>query len=127
MRTFVSIIDEGGFASAARALDVAPAAVTRLLSDLEAHLGTRLIHRSTRRLALTDIGAQYLDRARAILANVSSAEGLASRLMRRDRLLSASTPSPLCTSGGWHRRERVASLAERFDNDLFWLTHKRCW
>lgn len=78
MRTFVSIIDEGGFASAARALDVAPAAVTRLLSDLEAHLGTRLIHRSTRRLALTDIGEQYLDRARAILADVSSAEDLVS-------------------------------------------------
>lgn len=78
MRTFVSIIDEGGFASAARALDVAPAAVTRLLSELEVHLGTRLIHRSTRRLALTDIGAQYLDRARAILAEVSSAEDLVS-------------------------------------------------
>lgn len=78
MRTFVNIIDEGGFASASRALDVAPAAVTRLLSDLEAHLGTRLIHRSTRRLALTDIGAQYLDRARAILADVSSAEDLVS-------------------------------------------------
>ncbi|KQP06228.1 hypothetical protein ASF45_09095 [Pseudorhodoferax sp. Leaf265] len=78
MRTFVRIIDEGGFASAARAMDVAPAAVTRALSDLEMHLGTRLIHRTTRRLALTEIGEQYLDRTRAILAEVASAEDLVS-------------------------------------------------
>lgn len=78
LRTFVRIIDEGGFASAARAMDVAPANVTRSLSELEAHLGTRLIHRTTRRIALTEIGEQYLDRARAILADVSLAEDLVS-------------------------------------------------
>jgi DNA-binding transcriptional LysR family regulator len=78
IRTFVRIIDEGGFASAARAMDVAPAAVTRTLSDLETYLGTRLIDRTKHRLALTDIGEQYLDRTRAILAEVSSAEDLVS-------------------------------------------------
>ena len=78
MRTFVRIIDEESFASAARAMDAAPAAVTRMVSELEAHLGTRLINRTTRRLALTEIGEQYLDRARAILAEVESAEALVS-------------------------------------------------
>ncbi len=78
MRTFVRIIEEGGFASAARALNVAPAVVTRALADLETHLGSRLIHRTTRRLALTDIGAQYLERIRAILSDLASAEDLVS-------------------------------------------------
>jgi DNA-binding transcriptional LysR family regulator len=78
MRTFVRIIEEGGFASAARALNVAPAVVTRALAELETHLGTRLIHRTTRRLALTEIGEQYLERTRTILADLASAEDLVS-------------------------------------------------
>ena len=42
MRTFIRIVDEGGFAAAARKLDQAPAVVTRVLAELEAHLGARL-------------------------------------------------------------------------------------
>jgi DNA-binding transcriptional LysR family regulator len=44
MRVFVRVIDEGGFSAAARALDMSPAGVTRLVADLETHLGTRLLH-----------------------------------------------------------------------------------
>eukprot|EP01031_Cornospumella_fuschlensis_P005262 gene5262-6558_t len=43
MRVFQKVIDEGGFAAAARGLDMSPAGVTRLVTDLEQHLGTRLI------------------------------------------------------------------------------------
>ena len=68
MAAFVRVIDEGSFAKAARALDIAPPVVTRLVADLEESLGTRLIHRTTRRLALTPVGAQYLERVRQILA-----------------------------------------------------------
>ncbi len=50
MRVFQKVIDEGGFAAAARALDLSPAVVTRLVADLEDHLGTRLLHRTTRRV-----------------------------------------------------------------------------
>jgi DNA-binding transcriptional LysR family regulator len=78
MRVFVKVVDEGSFVSAARAFDVAPAAVTRLVADLEAHLGVRLLNRSTRRLALTAVGEQYLGRTRAILADIEEAEALAS-------------------------------------------------
>ena len=45
MRVFQRVIDEGGFAAAARALDMSPAGVTRLVTDLEQHLGTRLMQR----------------------------------------------------------------------------------
>jgi DNA-binding transcriptional LysR family regulator len=78
MRFFVRVIDEGSFAGAARAMDTAPAVVTRAVADLEEHLGTRLINRTTRRLALTEIGERYLERARAILADIDDAAALAS-------------------------------------------------
>ncbi|HEY9106736.1 MAG TPA: LysR substrate-binding domain-containing protein [Roseateles sp.] len=77
IKVFVRVIDEGSFAAAARALDLAPAVVTRLVAELEEHLGTRLLNRTTRRLALTEIGEAYLERARRILADVDEATALA--------------------------------------------------
>lgn len=77
IKVFVRVIDEGSFAAAARALDLAPAVVTRLVAELEEHLGTRLLNRTTRRLALTEIGEAYLERARRILADVDEAAALA--------------------------------------------------
>ncbi len=77
IKVFVRVIDEGSFAAAARALDLAPAVVTRLVAELEDHLGTRLLNRTTRRLALTEIGDAYLERARRILADVEEAAALA--------------------------------------------------
>jgi DNA-binding transcriptional LysR family regulator len=77
IKVFVRVIDEGSFAAAARALDLAPAVVTRLIAELEDHLGTRLLNRTTRRLALTEIGEAYLERARRILADVDEAAALA--------------------------------------------------
>jgi DNA-binding transcriptional LysR family regulator len=77
MRVFSQVITEGSFAGAARVLDLAPAVVTRTVADLEAHLGARLLNRTTRKLALTDTGAAYLDRARSILLDVEEADGLA--------------------------------------------------
>jgi DNA-binding transcriptional LysR family regulator len=70
MRVFARVIDEGSFAGAARALDLAPAVVTRLIAELEEHLGARLIQRTTRSLALSSVGERYLERVRHILADV---------------------------------------------------------
>jgi DNA-binding transcriptional LysR family regulator len=78
MRVFCRVIDAGSFASAAREMNLSPAVVTRLVADLEEHLGARLINRTTRRLALTDIGEAYLERTRQILTEVEEAEALAS-------------------------------------------------
>jgi DNA-binding transcriptional LysR family regulator len=78
MRVFTKVIDAGSFAGAARELNLSPAVVTRLVADLEEHLGTRLINRTTRSLALTETGGAYLDRVRQILTEVDEAEAFAS-------------------------------------------------
>ncbi len=77
MRVFERVVDEGGFAAAARALDMSPPVVTRLVADLEEHLGARLLQRSTRRLSLTEAGQQYLNRVRNILQDINEADAVA--------------------------------------------------
>ena len=77
MRVFSRVIEQGSFAGAARDLNLSPAVVTRLVADLEEHLGARLINRTTRRLSLTDTGENYLERVRHILTEVEEAEALA--------------------------------------------------
>ena len=74
MRVFQKVVSEGGFAAAARALDMSPTGVTRLVTDLEQHLGTRLMQRTTRKLALTDAGSAYLLRTQNILSEIDDAE-----------------------------------------------------
>lgn len=74
MRVFQRVVDEGGFAAAARRLELAPAVVTRLVADLEQHLGARLLQRTTRRVSLTPAGEEYLARVRAILADIEEAD-----------------------------------------------------
>ena len=77
MRVFQQVIDAGGFAAAARALDISPASATRLVTDLEQHLGARLIHRTTRKLSLTEAGTAYLLRVRNIMHEIEDAEASA--------------------------------------------------
>lgn len=74
MRVFQHVVDDGGFAAAARVLDLSPAAVTRLFGDLEQHLGARLMQRTTRKLTLTDAGTAYLQRVRGILQEIDDAD-----------------------------------------------------
>lgn len=76
MRVFQQVVEEGGFAAAARKLDLAPAVVTRLVSDLEQHLGVRLLQRTTRRLSLSQAGETYLERLRGILAEIDEADAV---------------------------------------------------
>lgn len=78
MRVFERVADEGGFAAAARAMDISPPVVTRLIAELEAYLGTRLFQRTTRRVSLTEAGEAYLVRVRQILQDVDEADTLAS-------------------------------------------------
>ena len=77
MRVFERVVGEGGFAAAARALDMSAPVVTRLVADLEDHLGTRLLQRSTRRLSLTEAGQHYLSRVRNILQDIEEADAVA--------------------------------------------------
>jgi DNA-binding transcriptional LysR family regulator len=77
MRVFVRVIDEGGFAKAARSLDMAPPVVTRMVAELENHLGARLLNRTTRSISLTEVGERYLEKVRGILIEVEDSEALA--------------------------------------------------
>jgi DNA-binding transcriptional LysR family regulator len=74
MQAFVTVADLRGFAPAARKLGLSPSAVTRMIAALEDRLGARLLQRTTRQVALTDVGARYLERIRRILADVEEAE-----------------------------------------------------
>jgi DNA-binding transcriptional LysR family regulator len=75
---FVEVVRKNGFARAAEALDTSPANVTRYVSDLEAHLGTRLLNRSSRKLSLTESGEALYERARTILDDVAEAAAVSS-------------------------------------------------
>jgi DNA-binding transcriptional LysR family regulator len=77
MQAFVAVADLKGFAPAARKLGLSPSGVTRLIAALEERLGAQLLQRTTRQVALTDVGTRYLERARRILADVEEAEGAA--------------------------------------------------
>lgn len=74
IKTFVQIADDGSLTAAAATLGMSLAAVVRSLAALEAELGARLFQRTTRRLALTQEGMQYLARSRDILAAVTEAD-----------------------------------------------------
>lgn len=74
MSVFAAVVERGSFTAAADALDVSKTAASRLVMDLEAHLGTALLTRTTRRISLTDAGAAYLERVKAILDQVDEAE-----------------------------------------------------
>lgn len=78
MSVFAAIVDGGSLSAAGRRLNVPLATVSRKLADLEAHLKSRLITRSTRKLVLTDAGRDYLAACRQILEQVDEAERAAS-------------------------------------------------
>lgn len=74
MRMFVQVVENGSFTGAARKMNATTTAVSRAVAELEMHLRTRLLHRTTRRIALTTAGTRYLRRCERILADVEEAE-----------------------------------------------------
>ena len=88
IRVFIRVVDTGSFTAAAQAMNLSTAQVSRLVSDLENHLQARLLQRTTRRLRLTEVGAQYLERCRQILSEMedASAEASGAHIMPKGRL-----------------------------------------
>ncbi len=78
MNILVSVVETGSFTAAGKRLGVPLATVSRKLAELESHLGTRLLARSTRRLDLTEAGADYVASCKRILEDISDAERKAS-------------------------------------------------
>ncbi|QYF94107.1 LysR family transcriptional regulator [Massilia sp. PAMC28688] len=83
MRVFAKVVEHGSFARAAQVLDMSNTVVTRNIADLEAHLGTRLLNRTTRKLSLTETGHNYLERVKQILADIDDADAMASSSARK--------------------------------------------
>jgi len=81
MTTFVRVVEKGSLTAAAAILNTSLPSVVRILAALERELGVRLLNRTTRRIHLTEGGAQYLEQCRAILSAVHEADAaLTSRL-----------------------------------------------
>lgn len=75
LSAFVRVVELGSFARAAERLSISTSAVSRQVADLEAHLQARLLHRTTRRLSLTEAGEAFYERALQLLADLEEAEG----------------------------------------------------
>lgn len=74
MRVFTQAATHGSLSAAGRALGMSPAMATKHMDALEARLGVKLLHRTTRRLTLTDAGTDYLEACRRILQELDEAE-----------------------------------------------------
>lgn len=80
MTMYVAVIEGGSFASAADKLNVSRAMVSKQMQKLEAHLGTRLMNRTTRRLSMTETGRAFYERSAQILLDVEEAEQIAGQM-----------------------------------------------
>jgi DNA-binding transcriptional LysR family regulator len=77
MKVFVTALDEGSLAGAARRLKRSPTAVSRAVAFLEAHVGVELLHRTTRSLKLSEAGERYAAACRRVLTDLEEADMLA--------------------------------------------------
>lgn len=130
LRSFAEVVDAGSFVAAADRLALSKAAVSRHVAELEARLGVRLLHRTTRKLSLTAEGEVFHARARQLLADMDEAEAeITSRSREAVGLVRVSVPVSfgirhLADAWGAFRRkhpkvtldinlsDRVADLAE---------------
>ena len=76
MRVFARVAELGSFAKAAQTLDLSRAMASSYVAQLEKHLGTRLLHRTTRKVSVSPEGAVYLEHCRRILAEIDAADDL---------------------------------------------------
>jgi DNA-binding transcriptional LysR family regulator len=74
MQAFVQVVEAGSFVRAAEKLGASTSSTSRLIADLEAHLGARLLNRTTRKLSLTETGQAYYERCVQLLADIDEAE-----------------------------------------------------
>lgn len=86
MRTFVRIAETGVFAKAADALQLPRSTASKLVADLEDHLGTKLIQRTTRSVNVTPEGAEYYERAVRLLAEIDEMDAVASNTRAQPKI-----------------------------------------
>ena len=71
---FVQIVEQGSFSAVARQAGATPSAISRSVSRLEQEMGCKLLHRTTRKLRLTEVGQAYYERCRQIMLDFAEAE-----------------------------------------------------
>ncbi|HVH36475.1 MAG TPA: LysR family transcriptional regulator [Tahibacter sp.] len=85
MQLFVRVVDSGSYTAAADQMEISRALASKLVQALEDQLGVRLLHRTTRKLSLTEAGERYYQRVSEILGSLNEAEALASELQADPR------------------------------------------
>jgi len=80
IQVFVAVVENSGFSAAARTLGISKSAVSKRINQLEAHLGVRLLHRTTRKLSLTEAGERYFEHAAQALTAAGQAEDAVTEL-----------------------------------------------
>lgn len=97
IEAFLAVIDTGGFSEAARELGLSQSTVSRRIAQLEEHLGSRLLARSTRQISLTEAGLIFAEEARNAIAGLRRAE---LRVMGEDAALSGLVKMTMPTAYG---------------------------
>lgn len=117
MRVFAQVVESGSFAGAAERLGLSTSATSRLVAELETHLQTRLLNRTTRRVNLTEAGRTYYERCVQLLADLEEAEQEAARsaAVPRGTVRLTSTVS----FGVRHVSPAIASFLARFPEVRF--------
>lgn len=85
MQAFAAVVEQGGFTAAAEALRQSRAMVSKHVQDLEAHLGARLLNRTTRRVSLTEAGQVFFERTARLLAELEETEAAVGALQATPR------------------------------------------
>jgi DNA-binding transcriptional LysR family regulator len=85
MEAFVRVVEAGSFVAAAERLAMSTSSLSRLVAELEQHLGARLLNRTTRRLSLTESGQSYYERCVTLLADLAEAEAIAGQTAAQPR------------------------------------------
>src|SRR6202011_3046678 len=85
LTAFVRVVDNGGFSAAGRRLNMSTTMVSNHIQALEERLGARLLHRTTRKVSLTEVGRAYYDRATQILSDLEQADDIAGALQSTPR------------------------------------------
>ena len=85
LTAFVRVVDSGGFSAAGRKLNMSTTMVSNHVQALEDRLGARLLHRTTRKVSLTEVGKAYYDRAIQILADLEQADDVAGAMQSTPR------------------------------------------
>jgi DNA-binding transcriptional LysR family regulator len=85
LTAFVRVVDSGGFSAAGRRLNMSTTMVSNHVQSLEDRLGARLLHRTTRKVSLTEVGKIYYDRCTQILSDIEQADDIAGALQSTPR------------------------------------------